>query len=67
MKSPRFWIVIVLLTSTIFVLQSRGDVDQVPNSQPPPSFSVAVPPQMESASQAGVRSTVCPLLATCDG
>jgi EpsI family protein len=34
MKSPRFWIVIVLLTSTIFVLQSRGDVDQVPNSQP---------------------------------
>jgi EpsI family protein len=34
MKSPRFWIVIVLLVSTIFVLESRGDVDQVPNSQP---------------------------------
>ena len=34
MKSPRFWIIIVLLTSTIFVLQSRGDVDQVPYSQP---------------------------------
>jgi EpsI family protein len=34
MKSPRFWIVILLLTSTIFVLQSRGDVDNVPNSQP---------------------------------
>jgi len=34
MKSPRFWIVIVLLTSTIFVLQSRGDVDQVPYSEP---------------------------------
>jgi EpsI family protein len=34
MKSPRFWIIIVLLTSTIFVLQSRGDVDQVPFSQP---------------------------------
>jgi EpsI family protein len=34
MKSPRFWIIIVLLTSTIFVLQSRGDVDNVPNSQP---------------------------------
>jgi EpsI family protein len=34
MKSPRFWIIIVLLTSTIFVLQSRGDVDQVPTSEP---------------------------------
>jgi EpsI family protein len=34
MKSPRFWIVILLLCSTIFVLQSRGDVDQVPYSQP---------------------------------
>ena len=34
MKSPRFWIIIVLLTSTIFVLQSRGDVAQVPFSQP---------------------------------
>jgi EpsI family protein len=34
MKSPRFWIVILLLTSTIFVLESRGDVDQVPASEP---------------------------------
>jgi len=34
MKSPRFWIIIVLLASTIFVLQSRGDVDQVPFSEP---------------------------------
>ncbi len=34
MKSPRFWIIIVLLASTIFVLQSRGDVDQVPYSEP---------------------------------
>jgi EpsI family protein len=33
MKSPRFWIIIVLLTATIFVLQSRGDVDQVPHSE----------------------------------
>ncbi|MCU1248564.1 MAG: EpsI family protein [Edaphobacter sp.] len=33
MKSPRFWIVILLLSSTIFVLQSRGDVDQVPVSE----------------------------------
>jgi EpsI family protein len=33
MKSPRFWIIIVLLTSTIFVLQSRGDVDMVPASE----------------------------------
>jgi EpsI family protein len=34
MKSPRFWIIILLLTSTIFVLQSRGDVDNVPSSEP---------------------------------
>jgi EpsI family protein len=34
MKSPRFWVIIVLLISTIFVLQSRGDVDQVPPSEP---------------------------------
>jgi EpsI family protein len=34
MKSPRFWIVIVILVSTIFVLQGRGDVDQVPFSEP---------------------------------
>jgi EpsI family protein len=34
MRSPRFWIIIVLLTSTIFVLQSRGDVDRVPPSEP---------------------------------
>ena len=34
MKSPRFWVIIVLLTSTIFVLQSRGDVDRVPASEP---------------------------------
>jgi EpsI family protein len=33
MKSPRFWIIIVLLTATLFVLQSRGDVDQVPHSE----------------------------------
>jgi EpsI family protein len=34
MKSSRFWVVIVLLLSTIFVLQSRGDVDNVPASEP---------------------------------
>lgn len=34
MKSPRFWIVILLLTSTIFVLESRGDADQIPASEP---------------------------------
>ena len=33
MKSPRFWLIIVLLTLTIFVLQSRGDVDNVPASE----------------------------------
>jgi EpsI family protein len=34
MKSPRFWVIIAILISTIFVLQSRGDVDQVPVSEP---------------------------------
>jgi len=34
MRSPRFWIVFVLLLSTVFVLQSRGDVDNVPISEP---------------------------------
>ena len=34
MKSPRFWVIIVLLVSTIFVLESRGDVDRVPASEP---------------------------------
>jgi EpsI family protein len=34
MKSARFWLIIVLLASTIFVLQSRGDVDTVPSSEP---------------------------------
>jgi len=34
MKSPRFWIVILLLTSTIFILESRGDADQIPASEP---------------------------------
>ncbi|WP_158943858.1 exosortase C-terminal domain/associated protein EpsI [Granulicella sp. S190] len=34
MKSPRFWVVILLLTATTFVLQSRGDADRVPISQP---------------------------------
>ena len=34
MKSPRFWVVIALLVSTIFVLESRGDTDRVPPSDP---------------------------------
>jgi EpsI family protein len=34
MKSPRFLVIIVLLVSTIFVLESRGDVDRVPPSEP---------------------------------
>ncbi len=34
MKSTRFWVVIILLLSTIFVLQSRGDVDLVVPSEP---------------------------------
>jgi EpsI family protein len=34
MKSPRFWLVMLLLAVTAFVLQNRGDADHVPASQP---------------------------------
>jgi EpsI family protein len=34
MRSPRFWTVVLLLAFTIFVLESRGDVDRVPVSEP---------------------------------
>jgi EpsI family protein len=33
-KSPRFWTIMVLLLATVFVLQSRGDTDRVPASEP---------------------------------
>jgi EpsI family protein len=34
MKSPRFWTVVLLLSATFFILNHRGDVDHVPNSEP---------------------------------
>jgi EpsI family protein len=34
MKSPRFWTVVLLLLFTVIVLQSRGDSDRVPSSEP---------------------------------
>jgi EpsI family protein len=34
MRSQRFWLVIVLLALTAFILQSRGDADRIPASQP---------------------------------
>jgi EpsI family protein len=34
MRSPRFWVVVLLLSSTLFVLASRGDSDRIPPSQP---------------------------------
>ena len=34
MKSPKFWTILVLLFATAFVLQSRGDTDNVPHSEP---------------------------------
>jgi EpsI family protein len=34
MKSPRFWTILILLLATAFVLQSRGDTDRVPSSEP---------------------------------
>jgi EpsI family protein len=34
MKSPRFWLVALLFAATAFILQSRGDADRVPVSQP---------------------------------
>ena len=33
MKSPRFWIVILILLSTFTVLHLRGDADRVPSSE----------------------------------
>jgi EpsI family protein len=34
MKSPRFWTVILILTTTAIVLHSRGDKDYLPSRQP---------------------------------
>jgi EpsI family protein len=34
MKSPRFWIIILLLVVTAFLLHARGDKDNVPVSDP---------------------------------
>jgi EpsI family protein len=34
MKSPQFWTIMVILLATAFVLQSRGDTDRVPPSEP---------------------------------
>jgi EpsI family protein len=34
MKSPKFWTILILLLATAFVLQSRGDTDRVPPSEP---------------------------------
>jgi EpsI family protein len=34
MKSSRFWTVVLLLAATAIVLQSRGDTDRVPASEP---------------------------------
>jgi EpsI family protein len=46
MKSPKFWTILVLLLATAFVLESRGDTDTVPRSEPlrlmPQTFSTPV-------------------------
>jgi EpsI family protein len=34
MRTPRFWLVILLLATTAFILESRGDTDRIPASQP---------------------------------
>jgi EpsI family protein len=34
MKSPRFWMVVLLLFVTAFLLHTRGDTDKVPPSEP---------------------------------
>jgi EpsI family protein len=34
MKSPRFWIVVLLLAVTALILRSRGNTDRVPASEP---------------------------------
>jgi len=34
MRSPRFWVIVILLVAATVVLRVRGDVDKVPPSQP---------------------------------
>jgi len=34
MRSPRFWVIVILLVAATAVLRVRGDVDKVPPSQP---------------------------------
>ena len=34
MTTPRFWLVILLMATTAFILESRGDADRIPASQP---------------------------------
>ena len=34
MKSPRFWVVVLLLAGTALILKARGNSDRIPVSEP---------------------------------
>jgi hypothetical protein len=42
MKSPRLWLIVVLMSFTALVLHVRGDVDRVPDSTPLTQFPTAL-------------------------
>jgi EpsI family protein len=42
MRSARFWVVVLLMSLTVLLLQLRGDVDRVPPSRPLSEFPVMI-------------------------
>jgi len=46
MRSPRLWVVILLMLATATVLHVRGDVDHVPASRPLSEFPMAIGPRV---------------------
>jgi len=42
MRSARFWVVVLLLSSTALMLHLRGDVDRVPHSRPLSEFPLSM-------------------------
>ncbi len=44
MKSPRYWVVVLLLAVTALLLHRRGDADRVPRSEPVSAMPVNIGP-----------------------
>jgi EpsI family protein len=42
MRSPRFWVICLLLSAAAVLLQLRGDVDRVPTSEPLSKLSMSI-------------------------